>query len=70
MEYCLFVSSKVNKDEKAPLIMTLHGMGAGPTIMVGKDALDLAEAGGYILVSPMGYNTRGWYGIPMGDTSI
>jgi predicted peptidase len=69
MEYCLFVSSKVNKDEKAPLIMTLHGMGAGPTIMVGKDALDLAEAGGYILVSPMGYNTRGWYGIPMGQKS-
>jgi predicted peptidase len=62
MQYCLFVSSKVSKDKKNPLIVTLHGMGAGPSIMVGKQAVDLAEAGGYILVSPMGYNTNGWYG--------
>jgi predicted esterase len=62
MQYCLFVSSKVSKDKKAPLIVTLHGMGAGPTIMVSKAAVDLAEEGGYILVSPMGYNTNGWYG--------
>jgi predicted esterase len=62
MQYCLFVSSKVRKDKKAPLIVTLHGMGAGPTIMVSKAAVDLAEKGGYILVSPMGYNTTGWYG--------
>jgi predicted peptidase len=26
--------------------------------------LDLAEAGGYIVVAPAGYNPRGWYGIP------
>jgi predicted esterase len=62
MQYYLFVSSKVSKDKKSPLIVTLHGMGAGPSIMVGKQAVDLAEAGGYILVSPMGYNTTGWYG--------
>ncbi|MEJ2110708.1 MAG: prolyl oligopeptidase family serine peptidase [Acidobacteriota bacterium] len=66
MEYSLFVSSKVSKDMKAPLIVTLHGLGAGPTIMMTKDAVDLAEEGGYILVAPMGYNNRGWYGIPMG----
>ena len=66
MEYCLFVSSKVSKDKKAPLIVTLHGMGAGPSIMVNKDAVDLAEKGGYILVSPMGYNEVGWYGVSMG----
>ncbi len=62
MQYCLFISSKVKKDKKSPLIVTLHGMGAGPTIMVSKAAVDLAEEGGYILVSPMGYNTNGWYG--------
>ena len=62
MQYCLFISSKVSKDKKSPLIVTLHGMGAGPTIMVSKAAVDLAEEGGYILVSPMGYNTTGWYG--------
>jgi predicted peptidase len=64
LKYCLFVSSKVNKDTKAPLIVTLHGLGAGPSIMMNKQAVDLAEAGGYILVAPMGYNERGWYGVP------
>jgi len=66
IEYALFVSSKVSKDKKNPLIVTLHGLGAGPTIMLRGNALDLAEEGGYILVGPMGYNIRGWYGIPMG----
>src|SRR4030042_6664677 len=65
LKYCLFVSSKASKDRKAPLIVTLHGLGAGPSIMVTKQAVDLAEEGGYILVAPMGYNERGWYGIPM-----
>ena len=65
LKYCLFVSSKVSKDKKAPLIVTLHGLGAGPQIMLTKEAVDLAEKGGYILVGPMGYNVRGWYGIPM-----
>jgi predicted esterase len=62
MQYCLFVSSKVSKDKKSPLIITLHGLGAGPQIMLGKQAVDLAEAGGYILVGPTGYNTSSWYG--------
>ena len=66
LHYCLFVSSKISKDKKAPLIVTLHGLGAGPTIMLTKEAVDLAEKGGYILVGPMGYNERGWYGIPTG----
>ena len=69
MQYCLFISSKVSKDKKSPLIVTLHGMGAGPTIMVSKAAVDLAEEGGYILVSPMGYNTTGWYGSMAGGMS-
>jgi predicted esterase len=65
LEYALFVSSKVSKDKKNPLVVTLHGLGAGPTIMFGRKALELAEEGGYILVGPMGYNVRGWYGISM-----
>ena len=69
LEYLVFVSSKVSKDSKAPLIATLHGLGAGPQFMLTKEAVDLAEEGGYILVGPMGYNVRGWYGIPMGDMS-
>jgi predicted esterase len=65
VEYAVFVSSKASKDKKNPLIVTLHGLGAGPAIMFGPKALELAEEGGYILVGPMGFNVRGWYGISM-----
>jgi len=66
LPYSLYVSSKVQKDQKAPLVVTLHGLGAPQTIMMGKTAIDLAEEAGYILVAPMGYNTGGWYGSPVG----
>jgi len=69
IEYNLFVSSKVTKDKENPLIVTLHGLGAPPRIMFMGPALDLAEEGGYILVGPMGYNVRGWYGLPTPDFS-
>ncbi|MNC88738.1 hypothetical protein D3C83_45870 [compost metagenome] len=32
--------------------------------MMRPNAIDLAEAGGYILLAPMGYNPRGWFGAP------
>ena len=66
LPYSLYVSSKVKKNQKAPLVVTLHGLGAPQTIMMGKTAVDLAEEAGYILVAPMGYNTGGWYGSPVG----
>ncbi len=66
LPYSLYVSSKVKKDQKAPLVVTLHGLGATQTIMMGKTAIDLAEEAGYVLVAPMGYNTGGWYGSPVG----
>ena len=62
--YSLFVSSKVKTNKKAPLIVTLHGIGGTHTTMMRPNAIDLAEAGGYILLAPMGYNPRGWYGAP------
>lgn len=64
MPYALFVSSKVRPDRKAPLIVMLHGLGVPETFMLRAPALDLAEQGGYILVGPLGYNIRGWYGVP------
>lgn len=64
LPYSLYVSTKIKKDQKAPLVVTLHGLGAPQTIMMGKAAIDLAEEAGYVLVSPMGYNTGGWYGSP------
>jgi predicted peptidase len=66
MPYALFVSSKVNKDKKNPLIVSLHGLGGDQNTMVRESlrSVELAEQGGYILVAPMGYNSGGWYGIP------
>ncbi len=68
MPYALYVSSKVSKDKKNPLIVSLHGLGGTQNTMVGASngAIDLAEQGGYIYVSPMGYSCGGWYGIPLG----
>lgn len=64
--YAIYVSSKVMRGKKAPMIVTLHGLGGTHTTMMRPNAIDLAEAGGYILLAPMGYNPRGWYGIPPG----
>jgi poly(3-hydroxybutyrate) depolymerase len=66
LPYSLYVSTKVKKEQKAPLVVTQHGLGAPHTITMGKTAVDLAEEAGYILVAPMGYNTGGWYGSPVG----
>jgi predicted peptidase len=62
--YAVFVSSKVSKDKKNPLIVALHGLGGNQNTMMGAYALQLAEEGGYIMVGPMGYNSSGWYGAP------
>ena len=65
LPYALFVSSKVAKNNKAPLIVALHGVfGDGNSLLRG-ETLDLAEAGGYIVVGPMGYNPQGWFGSPV-----
>jgi predicted esterase len=64
--YGVFVSSKVSRDKKNPLIIALHGLGGTHNSLLRGNALDLAEEGGYILVGPMGYNPRGWYGVPAG----
>jgi len=65
MPYALFVSSKVSKDKKAPLIVALHGLGGDGNSLLRGNALDLAEEGGYILAGPMGFNTQGWFGSPV-----
>lgn len=66
LPYALYVSSKVTKDKPAPLIVALHGLGGDHNSLLRGNAIDLAEEGGYILVGPMGYNPRGWYGTPVG----
>ena len=64
LPYAVFVSSKVSKDKKAPLIVALHGLGGDQNTMMRANAVQLAEEGGYIMVGPMGYNSGGWYGAP------
>jgi predicted peptidase len=64
MPYCVYASSKVSADTAAPLIIALHGAGTGPQIMCNTTIVDLAEARGYIVAAPMGYNERGGYGAP------
>jgi predicted peptidase len=64
LPYAVFVSSKVSKDKKSPLIIALHGLGGNPNTLMHGNALDLAEMGGYVVFAPAGYNPRGWYGIP------
>jgi len=64
LPYAVFVSSKVSKDKKSPLIVALHGLGGNQNTMMRANALQLAEEGGYIMVGPMGYNSGGWYGAP------
>lgn len=62
--YALFVSSKVSRDKKNPLIVSLHGLGGTQNTMMTANAVALAEEGGYIYVGPMGYTGSGWYGAP------
>ena len=65
MKFALFVSSKVAKGTKAPLIVALHGLGGDGNSLLRGPSLALAEEGGYILVGPMGYNPSGWFGSPV-----
>lgn len=63
MEYALFVPSTYDKAKKTPLVVALHGLGSNPQQIIRYPGLtDQAEKYGYIVVAPMGLNSRGWYG--------
>jgi len=65
MGYTLFVPSTYDPAKKTPLVVALHGLYSNPQQIIRYPGLtDLAEKYGYIVVAPMGYNTRGWYGAP------
>ena len=64
MEYALYVPSGYDKEKKAPLIIALHGLGGNPQQFIRTRGLtEQAEKRGYIVAAPMGYNTKGWYGV-------
>ncbi|MCK4293462.1 MAG: hypothetical protein KAY65_09720 [Planctomycetes bacterium] len=63
MEYALFVPSKYDKAKKWPLVVALHGLGSNPQQIIRYPGLtQQAEKHGYLVVAPMGYNSRRWYG--------
>ncbi|MFK7865632.1 MAG: prolyl oligopeptidase family serine peptidase [Pseudohongiellaceae bacterium] len=61
--YAIFVPSTLQQGQPAPLILSLHGLGRSHDWLMGYHGfLDQAEANGYIVVTPLGYVRRGWYG--------
>ena len=63
IQYSLFVPSTYRKDQPTPLVVALHGLNGTPhQIIRYPQFTTLAEKHGYIVVAPMGFNTRGWYG--------
>lgn len=61
--YALFVPSTYDASREWPLIVALHGLGRPFDWMMGYDGfIDMAEQGGYIVVAPLGYHPRAWYG--------
>jgi len=76
MEYALFVPSGYDEAKRWPLVVALHGLGSNPQQIIRYPGLTRqAEKHGYLVVAPMGYNSRGWYGslgkrgarLPLGD---
>jgi len=61
--YALFVPSSYDQAAESPLIISLHGLGRSHDWLMGYHGLlDQAEANGYIVLTPLGYTRRGWYG--------
>ena len=66
LPYAVFVSSKVTKDKKAPLVLALHGFSGNHGTFMRTGCVDEAEKNGYILVGVMGYNPSSPFGGTMG----
>jgi predicted esterase len=65
LPYAVFVSSKVKKDEKAPLVLALHGFSGNHGTFMRTQCVDEAEKNGYIMVGAMGYNPTAPFGMQM-----
>ena len=61
--YAIFVPSTYDAAQPAPLLVSLHGLGRTYDWLMGyQGMLDLAERDGFVVVTPLGYVRRGWYG--------
>jgi predicted peptidase len=64
LPYALFVPSSYDPEKgPSPLIVGLHGLGRSYDWLMGYNGfLDYAEELGFVVVTPLGYTRRGWYG--------
>jgi poly(3-hydroxybutyrate) depolymerase len=60
IEYDVFVSARVDKRNKSPLVLALHGLGVPPGDPASLSHDD-ADISGYVVAAPMGYSLEGWY---------
>lgn len=61
--YGLYLPRSFDKNRTYPLVVALHGLNGSPgQILAYPRFTKYADNEGYILVAPMGYNSRGWYG--------
>ncbi|MBN1906434.1 MAG: prolyl oligopeptidase family serine peptidase [Deltaproteobacteria bacterium] len=65
LPYAVFISSKVKKDEKAPLVLALHGFSGNHGTFMRRQCVDEAEKNGYIMIGAMGYSPTGPFGMQM-----
>ena len=62
MPYAVFVSSKITKGQKAPMVLALHGYSGNYGTFMRSGCVDEAEKNGYILVGVMGYSPTAPFG--------
>ncbi len=71
LPYAVFIPTSYNADQPTPLVVSLHGLGRTYDWLMGYDGfLDDAEAYGFIVVTPLGYIRRGWYGSRATDDAV
>ena len=64
MKYSLYLPKNYTKEKAFPLVVALHGLGSSDRGIIRYPKFTrYAEKHGYIIVAPMGYNSRGWYGM-------
>lgn len=63
VDYAVYVPKSYDGERALPLVVLLHGLGGNPrNVMSYQGIVDEAEARGYAVVAPYGFNERGWYG--------
>ncbi|TVP79720.1 MAG: alpha/beta fold hydrolase [Gemmatimonadales bacterium] len=64
IEFAYFQPSVLEEtDDPRPLLVLLHGLGSTPAQVIRYQGIvEEAEDRGWIVLAPMGFNRRGWYG--------